>query len=74
MQNLRPSTYQKHISEWGKDEIDEWMKVVGLGDYCAVFAENHITGKNLFEVKEGDLREFGFKSLGHRKTFIKSAF
>ena len=42
-----------------------------LGEYSQKFKENDITGRNILEIKEIDLKEdLGMQSLGHRKNFL----
>ena len=42
-------------------------------DYIDNFKKNHITGKNLFDLKEKELKDdLNVLSVGHRKNFLKS--
>ena len=64
---------KKNVFEWDIADVNEWLKHIGLEDYVEMFSINHITGKNLFEIKEDELKdEFKMNSVGHRKNFMNS--
>ena len=59
--------------EWNVDEVASWLKHIGLSEHSAEFKKNHITGKNLMDLNDNDLREdLKVSSVGHRKDFMKS--
>ena len=53
------------------DEIGDWLRAIGLGQYERLFRENEIDGEVLLEVTELDLEKFGIP-FGHRKRLIKA--
>ncbi|HEX2217377.1 MAG TPA: AAA family ATPase [Gemmatimonadales bacterium] len=53
------------------DDIGEWLKGLGMGQYAAVFAENAIDAEVLPELTDADLRELGLP-LGHRKRLLRA--
>lgn len=64
---------KKNVFDWDIGDVNEWLKHLGLEEYVEVFSINHITGKNLFEIKEEELKnEFKMNSVGHRKNFMNS--
>lgn len=49
------------------------MKHLGLGEYAEQFKANHITGVNLLDLTDADMKqEFKIASLGHRKNLRKA--
>ena len=64
---------KKNVFEWGFTDVTSWLKHIGLEEYMDIFAENRIFGKNLFLIKEEELKkEFLMNSVGHRKNFMHS--
>ena len=51
-------------------EIAAWLEELGLGRYASAFAENDIDFAVLPDLSDGDLRELGVGSLGHRKRLL----
>ena len=48
------------------------MTNIGLQDYIETFKNNHISGKNILEISEKELKDdLGMVSVGHRKNFLK---
>lgn len=55
------------------DEVGEWLNNIGLIDYIEIFQKNHISGKNLLDITDKELKDdLGMFSVGHRKNFSKS--
>lgn len=52
-------------------EIGEWLDLIGLGHYRAVFARNDIDADTLPELTDADLERLGL-SLGHRKRLLRA--
>jgi class 3 adenylate cyclase/tetratricopeptide (TPR) repeat protein len=50
--------------------VEQWLKGLGLGQYAPAFAANDIDFAVLAELTEGDLKELGISSLGHRKRLL----
>lgn len=49
------------------------MNNIGLIDYIEIFKSNHISGKNLLDITDKELKDdLGMFSVGHRKIFSKS--
>ena len=66
------SVLKKLLKDYSSEDIAEWLNEIGLGKYMQVFKDNHITGRNILEIQEGELKEeFEMNSLGHRKIFVK---
>jgi len=51
--------------------IEDWLKDLGLGAYCSVFAENDIDFDVLPDLAEGDLEKLGL-TLGHRRKLLRA--
>lgn len=63
----------KNIFEWDLLDVSNWLKHIGLEQYVTIFQNNHIIGKNLFDIKEQELKEdFQMISVGHRKNLLHS--
>merc|ERR1719320_650103 len=63
---------QKPLEVWTPEDILQWLKDKDLEQYIKSFKENDIDGENLLELKEGDLKDLGIKSIGHRKAFMRN--
>ncbi len=61
------------VQDWTYDDVSEWMANISLQDYIETFKNNHISGKNLLDLSEKELKDdLGMFSVGHRKNFLKS--
>jgi len=47
-----------------------WLRNLGLGQYEAVFRENHIDGSVLASLTNEDLKDIGVASVGHRRRLL----
>ena len=47
-----------------------WLRNLGLGQYEAVFRENHIDGSVLSSLTNEDLKDIGVASVGHRRRLL----
>jgi class 3 adenylate cyclase/predicted ATPase len=54
----------------GMASVSDWLDGLGLGQYAAAFADNNIDADMLARLDNGDLRELGVASLGHRKRLL----
>jgi class 3 adenylate cyclase len=52
--------------------VEEWLKVLGLGEYAGLFDENDIDLSLLKELTDQDLEKIGVASLGHRKRLLRA--
>ncbi|MCP3420080.1 AAA family ATPase [Bradyrhizobium brasilense] len=53
-------------------QIADWLKQLGLGQYAQRFAENDITVAILPDLTDQDLKELGVASLGHRRQLLRA--
>ena len=53
-------------------QIADWLKQLGLGQYAQCFAENDITFAILPDLTDQDLKELGVASLGHRRQLLRA--
>ena len=51
--------------------IDDWLKDLGLGEYCSVFADHDIDFGVLPDLAETDLEKLGL-TLGHRRKLLRA--
>jgi hypothetical protein len=51
-------------------QIADWLKTLGLGQYAQRFAENDITFVILPDLTDQDLEKIGVASLGHRRQLL----
>jgi SAM domain (Sterile alpha motif) len=54
----------------GDVDIASWLRGLGLEQYRSAFQENDIDAGVLLTLTDGDLRELGVASLGHRKRML----
>lgn len=50
--------------------VEQWLRKLGLVQYAQALAENDIDFDVLRELTDGDLKELGVTSLGHRKRLL----
>jgi len=50
--------------------VEAWLQSLGLGQYQQAFRDNDIDASLLQTLTDGDLRELGMLSLGHRKRLL----
>ena len=53
-------------------QIRDWLKKLGLGQYAQRFAENDITFVILPDLTDQDLEKIGVASLGHRRLLLRA--
>jgi class 3 adenylate cyclase/predicted ATPase len=53
-------------------QIADWLKKLGLGQYAERFAENDIDFDILGDLTDQDLKEIGVTSLGHRRKLLRA--
>jgi class 3 adenylate cyclase len=53
-------------------QIRDWLKKLGLGQYAQRFAENVITFVILPDLTDQDLEKIGVASLGHRRQLLRA--
>ena len=62
------ATYSsKPVEEWEVEDVCEWLKEIGLGEYAESFEENEIVGEILKDLSKDDLKDLGIKKIGHQK-------
>ncbi|XP_072020781.1 WD repeat, SAM and U-box domain-containing protein 1-like [Amphiura filiformis] len=60
------------LSDWSIDEVCKWLENIDLKQYCDVFKENHIDGKELQALDSKHLTsDLGIKPLGHRQKILR---
>ena len=52
-------------------QIEDWLRKLGLGQYAQRFAENDINFSILAYLTDQDLKEIGVTSLGHRRQLLR---
>ena len=55
-----------------RDDVDQWLEALGLGEHAKMFAENAVTADLLPRLTERDLRELGVAKLGQRKRLLEA--
>ena len=53
-------------------DIAAWLTGLGLERYLQTFAENDVDGALLHQLTDGDLKDIGIASLGHRKKLLEA--
>lgn len=48
---------KKRVASWTTSDVLEWLEAKGFSDLSSIFEENMITGPDLQDLKESDLRE-----------------
>lgn len=61
------------VFEWTEEDVGNWLGVIGLEDYSNIFIHNKISGKNIFDLTDSELKdELKMSAIGHRKDFKKN--
>lgn len=53
-------------------DVSAWLRQLGLGEYAAAFAANHIDPATLRQLTVDDLRDLGMNSVGHRRRLLEA--
>src|SRR5215470_11672392 len=53
-------------------QIDDWLKRLGLEQYAHCFGENDIDFSILRDLTDQDLEKIGVRSLGHRRKLLRA--
>jgi class 3 adenylate cyclase len=53
-------------------QVADWLEKLGLGQYAQRFAENDIDFALLTKLTDGNLKELGVTSLGHRMRLLEA--
>src|SRR5262249_3058863 len=53
-------------------DVAEWLRTLGLGRYEAAFRENDVSAGLLSKLTEGDLKDLGITSVGHRRLLLEA--
>lgn len=62
----------KGLVNMSKEDVLDWIDMIGLGQYSSCFADNHIDGKTLATLNESSLKEdLQISPLGHRKDILR---
>src|SRR5438067_12113048 len=59
-------------AEWRQMDVSGWLRQLGLGEYVAAFAANHIDRATLRQLTADDLRDIGINSVGHRRRLLEA--
>ncbi|HMF25492.1 MAG TPA: SAM domain-containing protein, partial [Pseudolabrys sp.] len=53
-------------------QIEDWLKQLGMDEYAQRFAENDIDLAILNDLSDQDLEKIGVTSLGHRRKLLRA--
>ena len=53
-------------------QIEDWLKKLGMDEYAQRFAENDIDLAILNDLTDQDLEKIGVTSLGHRRKLLRA--
>jgi hypothetical protein len=62
--------HDEEASEWGVDEVGEWLNRIGLGEHAAKFKKHKIVGVQLSRLTEAHLVELGMAAIGDRLLLL----
>ena len=61
------------ITEWSIEEVGDWIEEIGFGVVKNIFIENFISGSELVELTNEELKEdLGVRALGARKAILRN--
>jgi class 3 adenylate cyclase len=67
---VRSATTRQSVATM--QQIADWLKKVGLGQYAQRFADNDIDASILRDLTDQDLARSGVQSLGHRRKLLRA--
>jgi len=53
-------------------DVAQWLRNLNLGEYEALFRDNHIDGSVLSALTNEDLKDLGIASVGHRHKLLEA--
>ena len=53
-------------------DVARWLAGLGLAQYAELFAANDIDASLLGTLADGDLKDLGISSLGHRRRLLQA--
>ena len=53
-------------------DVSAWLRQLGLEEYAAAFALNHVDAATLRRLTADDLRDIGVNSVGHRRRLLEA--
>ena len=56
----------QHAARYSVEQVGEFLKSIGMGQYVEIFAENEMSGEMMLEADDKDLEEIGVESRLHR--------
>jgi hypothetical protein len=59
------------IEKWTPARVGRWLASIGLDEYVARFAEQHVDGASLRMLSRDDLNALGVLSVGHRLQILR---
>lgn len=63
----------KPLPTWKPEDVADWLKDIGLGQYADTFKENHIDGEELQNLTNETLsQDLSVKALGHRQKILRA--
>merc|ERR1711977_256113 len=62
----------KSIEDWTIEEVADWIAEIGFQQIRNIFVENYISGSELVELTNEELKEdLGVQALGARKAILR---
>lgn len=72
MKSLYDNIIGKDLKLWTFQDVEKFLTNMQLDQYIEAFRENHITGKNILDLNDSELKDdLNIIPLGHRKIFLK---
>lgn len=62
----------RDVFEWTAQDVSAWVSQIGLVSCASSFTANCITGMDLSELDNDDLRSLGLMKVGERKVFLRA--
>lgn len=62
------------IIDWSVEQCADYVSNLGLDQYADSFIDEDIDGKALVALQQGDLKDMGIASVGHRLTILKGVY
>ena len=54
----------QEVDGWDGAQVESWLREKDHAEFCEIFAEQAITGRDLLEITDLDLRDFGVSAFG----------
>eukprot|EP00730_Choanoeca_flexa_P017445 TRINITY_DN8409_c0_g1_i2.p1 TRINITY_DN8409_c0_g1~~TRINITY_DN8409_c0_g1_i2.p1 ORF type:complete len:953 (+),score=184.87 TRINITY_DN8409_c0_g1_i2:66-2861(+) len=72
MSKLEQTPQQVPVADWPSNMVEAWLPTVGLEHLVPLFVKEQISGQDLLDLNNDDLKSIGITTLHERKTVLRA--